>query len=101
MLNGPWRLQTAVPSVKEVYNNMPDTAPFHDLAFPSPTEASGTTAPVAKPVVVQPMHAQLGLPVDFFVPGCNNNFYRLNVLYPKATEASVGKHLHHQCKTKT
>ncbi|KAJ2806394.1 hypothetical protein H4R20_001706 [Coemansia guatemalensis] len=100
-LDGPWRLQTAVPSVEEAYDDMPDTAPSHDLTFPSPTEASGAAAPVAEPIVAQPICARLGLPTDFFVPERDDNFYRLDALYPEATEASVAKRLHHQCKTKT
>ncbi|PIA13545.1 hypothetical protein COEREDRAFT_11302 [Coemansia reversa NRRL 1564] len=95
-LDGPWRQQTTVPSVEEVYDYMPDTAPSHDLAFPSLTETSGAAAPVVEPIVAWPMRARLGLPGDFFVPECDDDFHRLDALYPEVTKASVTERLHHQ-----
>ncbi|PIA12562.1 hypothetical protein COEREDRAFT_12598 [Coemansia reversa NRRL 1564] len=89
MLDGLWRQQTVVPSVEEAYDNMPNTTPSHDLAFPSPTEASSAVAPVVEPVVVRPMHAHLGLPVDFFMPECNDDFHRLNALYLEVTKYGI------------
>ncbi|PIA12653.1 hypothetical protein COEREDRAFT_12437 [Coemansia reversa NRRL 1564] len=100
-LDGPWRQQTTVPSVEEAYNYMPDTAPSHDLAFPSLTETSGAVATVVEPVVAQPMRACLGLPADFFVPERDDDFHRLDVLYPEVTKVSVTERLYHQCETKT
>ncbi|PIA13343.1 hypothetical protein COEREDRAFT_11509 [Coemansia reversa NRRL 1564] len=86
-IDGPWRAQTAVAVIEDTYDKMPDTAPSHNLSFPSLTEASCTTPLVFEPVVVWPMCAH------------NNDFYKLDMLYPKVTKVSITERLHHQCET--
>ncbi|PIA16163.1 hypothetical protein COEREDRAFT_81387 [Coemansia reversa NRRL 1564] len=94
-----WRPQTTAPSLEDAYKEMPDMALSHDLAFPSSTETSSAIVLVAKPVVAQPMHPCLGLPANFFVPKCDEDFYQLEALYPEVTKVSVTECLHHQCKS--
>ncbi|KAJ2810836.1 hypothetical protein H4S07_002441 [Coemansia furcata] len=78
----------------------PDTAPTHDLSFPSPTNSTLTaTSAVKDPVVAQPMCTRISLPSRFFVPSCDADFLKWDALYPETTAESIKSRLHHQCTT--
>ncbi|PIA12762.1 DNA/RNA polymerase [Coemansia reversa NRRL 1564] len=98
-LDRPSTALAVVQTIESTYESMPDTEPSRELLHPSPTETSRAAAPVSEPVVSRPMRAQLGLPVNYFVPECDNEFVTLNALYLEATEASIKECLHHQYAT--
>ncbi|KAJ1725959.1 hypothetical protein LPJ61_005520, partial [Coemansia biformis] len=84
-------------TMEAAYEDFPDMAPSHDLATAVTAEPSTATAQIPEPMHTHLMHAQLALPTGFFVKECNDEFVRLDVLYPKATPNSISKHTHHQC----
>ncbi|PIA17807.1 hypothetical protein COEREDRAFT_7004 [Coemansia reversa NRRL 1564] len=92
-LDTPWRNNSPRAPQEADYDDVPDTALTHDLAFPSPVEASTAAPAVSEPVVSRPMCARLGLPADYFVPERDDEFLRQDALYPEASSASVKERL--------
>ncbi|KAJ1728159.1 hypothetical protein LPJ61_004184, partial [Coemansia biformis] len=91
-INGPWCCTT-----EALYEDFPDTAPGHDLVTNVMVELSAATAQIPKPVHARPMHTQLALLTGFFAEEHDDEFIRLDALYPEATPNSISECMHHQC----
>ncbi|KAJ1718717.1 hypothetical protein LPJ61_006502, partial [Coemansia biformis] len=91
-IDGPWRCTT-----EALYEDFPDTAPSHDLATDVMVEPSAAAARIPEPIHACPMRAQLALPTGFFAEEHDDEFVRLDALYPEATPDSISEHTHHQC----
>ncbi|KAJ1727949.1 hypothetical protein LPJ61_004308 [Coemansia biformis] len=91
-IDGPWR-----HTMEAAYEDFPDTAPSHDLVAAAPAALSATAAGIPEPIHARPMHAQLALLTSFFVKEHDDEFIRLDVLYPEAMPDSISECMHHQC----
>ncbi|KAJ1720272.1 hypothetical protein LPJ61_006187, partial [Coemansia biformis] len=91
-IDGPWCCTT-----KALYEDFPNMAPGHDLATDVMVEPSATAARIPEPIHAHPMRAQLALPTGFFAEEHNDEFVRLDALYPEATPNSISERTHHQC----
>ncbi|KAJ1732123.1 hypothetical protein LPJ61_002200 [Coemansia biformis] len=91
-IDGPW-----CRTMEAAYEDFPDTAPSHDLVAAAPAAPSATAVGIPKPIHARPMCAQLALPTSFFVEEHDDEFIRLDALYPEAMPNSISECTHHQC----
>ncbi|KAJ1734158.1 hypothetical protein LPJ61_001216 [Coemansia biformis] len=80
-----------------LYEDFPDMAPGHDLVTDVMVEPSAATVQIPEPIHTCPMCTQLALLTSFFAKEHDNEFVRLDALYPEATPNSISEHMHHQC----
>ncbi|KAJ1727381.1 hypothetical protein LPJ61_004599 [Coemansia biformis] len=91
-IDGLWHCTT-----EAAYEDFPDMAPSHGLATTVTAEPSATTAQIPEPMHAHLMCAQLALPTGIFVKEHDDEFVRLDALYPEVTPDSISKQMHHQC----